>query len=504
VSCVLVVDAGSTTVNAAVVVDGEVVARARRTCPLVVPEDAPTGREWDPLQLWAVTSEAIRAATESVSPDAVVCTTQRLGAVFCDAKGDALYAGPNLDARGIVEAVHLQAELGARIYDVAGHQPPIVLVAARLAWFRANRPEVAAGTRTVMPLSDWLAYRLCGEIGAEPTNASDTGLLDVRNRTWAADLAAECGVDPALLAPLREPGTELGSVTSAAAADTDLRPGTPVAVGMGDTMAALCGMGVVDAGAAAVVAGSTMPVAVVCDSAPTDPYRRLWVGCHGPRGRWMLEANGSECGIAQAWLADLMATEPEQLHVMALEAGPGAVAPAVLGPGPLDFSDLPVIHPGELHVNLPLAQVGPGRNDIARAFVESVGYGARHCLTWIEAAAPVTSVALGGGMAQSPLLPQVVASMLAAPIEVFDVDVTVRGAACSAEVALGGHADLVAAARAQAGRGRTVEPVEEWVATYEAGYQVWVETWDRLIAGVPRFSTMISSMIPAAEAPEVP
>lgn len=491
-SRVLVVDCGSSAVNAAVVHDGDVTAAARRTCPQTVPADAPTGREWDPDQLWAVVCEAIRAAAGDVAVDAVVCTTQRLATVLLDTAGRAVYAGPNSDARGFAEAVELQARVGERLYDIGGHQPPIVLAPARLAWFRAHRPDVADTVAKVVPVSDWLAFRLSGELACEPSNASDTGLLDVSARAWATDLAGECGVPPSALPPLRAAGEVLGGLTSVAAADTDLAVGTPVVVGAGDTMAALVGMGIVDSGAVGVVAGSTMPVAAVTADAVTDPHRRLWRGCHAVAGRWLLEANGSECGLAQAWFATLLDVAPEEVHTLAADAPPGGVAPAVLGPGPLDFSDLPLLRAGELRVNLPLAQLGPTRAMVARAFVESVAYAARHCLAWVAAAAPVDGpLALGGGMAESPLLPEVMASVLGREVRCHDGHATVRGAAACAEVGLGAFADVGTAARGLAGRGRAVAPVDEWVDTYAAGYQAWVLTWDRLHEGVTRFSSLL-------------
>ncbi|MFN8103010.1 MAG: FGGY-family carbohydrate kinase [Acidimicrobiia bacterium] len=491
-SRVLVVDCGSSSVNAAVVHDGVVTSAARRTCPQSTPADAPTGREWDPDQLWAVVCEAMRAAAGEVPVDAVVCTTQRLATVFLDASGAALYTGPNTDARGFMEAVELQRRTGARLYDTGGHQPPIVLVPARLAWFREHRPEAAASVRTVLPVSDWLAFRLSGEIACEPSNASDTGLLDVSERAWATDLAAECGVAPSMLPPLRAAGDVLGTITSVAAADTDLAVGTPVVVGAGDTMAALAGMGVVDTGAVGIVAGSTMPVAAVAERGTTDPARRLWRGCHAVGGRWLLEANGSECGLAQAWLADLMDVAPEELHTMATDAPPASVAPAVLGPGPLDFSDLPLLRSGELRVNLPLVQLGPTRAMIARAFVESIAYAARHCLAWVGAATAVDGpVALGGGMAESPLLAEVLASVLGRTVVCHDAHATVRGAAACAEAGLGTYPDLYAAASTNVGGGREVAPVDEWVEVYDAGYQAWSETWDRLHEGVARFSSLM-------------
>ena len=95
-----------------------------------------------------------------------------------------------------------------------------------------------AGSMLLIP--DLLAYRLTGEIAAERTNASTTGLLDPRTRDWDAGLAAEVGLDPSILPPLRDPGTVLGVILPAVAVRTGIAEGTPVIlVGSHDTASAV-------------------------------------------------------------------------------------------------------------------------------------------------------------------------------------------------------------------------------------------------------------------------
>ena len=68
----------------------------------------------------------------------------------------------------------------------------------------------AAGTLLLIP--DLLTYWLTGEVGAERTNASTTGLLDARTGTWSAPLLDRLGIPAHVLAPLRAPGTRGGAL----------------------------------------------------------------------------------------------------------------------------------------------------------------------------------------------------------------------------------------------------------------------------------------------------
>ena len=412
-------------------------------------------------------------------------TAQRLATAFVADDGATLYAGPNSDARGFLEAVEMQRTHGDHLRDVTGHQPPIVLVPPRLAWFRTHRPDVAARVAAVLPLSDWFGYRLTGVTAAEPSAAGDTGCLDVAGRSWAPDLAAACGVDAGLLPPLREAGDPHGAVAPAAAVETGLPAGLPVAVGCGDTMAALLGMGVTAPGQAGVVAGSTMPVVACAGVPPDDPSRRCWAGCHAPDGRWLLEANGGEAGIAQAWLARVMNVAPEDIHVMAAPAAPASGPLAFVNPGPLDFSDLPLVRTGEVQFPVPLLVLGAEPAAIARAFVENLAYTAATGLGWVAESVPVESVSVGGGLAESALFPGVLASVLARPVTRFGIDVTMRGAAALGLAALGETAPD------PAGFGEAGAPVPEWAAPYRAALAAWQAEAERLAAGVGRFSSLL-------------
>ena len=49
-----------------------------------------------------------------------------------------------------------------RVYDLAGRLPVMLYLPARLAWFRANRPQLAERVRCALSFSDWAVFRLTG------------------------------------------------------------------------------------------------------------------------------------------------------------------------------------------------------------------------------------------------------------------------------------------------------------------------------------------------------
>ena len=230
----------------------------------VEPPGFTRGYSFDPDAFWAALARCTRAALAKagVGSDAIAgvsASAQRLGSVFLDARGREVYAGPNMDGRGFDGAMQIMGRLSLeRAVGIGGHWPPFVSTLARLLVYR-SRPD-AVPVAKVLTLSDWMTWRLTGELAAEPSNACETMLLDFPSRTWSREITAAFDVDEHLLPPVVEPATRIGTVTPSAAAATGLRPGTPVYAGGGDTQCALLGSAVVEPGRAGAVLGTTAPV----------------------------------------------------------------------------------------------------------------------------------------------------------------------------------------------------------------------------------------------------
>jgi len=107
----------------------------------------------------------------------------------------------------------------------------------------ADGPDRLAGAAIMLLLPDLLGYWLTGRACAEVTNASTTGLLDVRTRSWDLDLAGRLGIPAHLLPPLVRPGDRIGTLLPHVAAATGLPEATPlIAVGSHDTASAVVGV----------------------------------------------------------------------------------------------------------------------------------------------------------------------------------------------------------------------------------------------------------------------
>lgn len=175
----------------------------------------PMTSELAPDEVWTGLAAAAREALEraGAGPDAVLgiaATSMRHASVLLDGDGEVLLATTNRDARGAARAIELADLHGAEIHRRTGHWPNPVQPAPRLCAFAASRPEAFARAAHHLSLSDWVAYRLCGEIATEASQASETLLCQIAERAWASDWIDRLDLPRHLFPEIRPAGTALG------------------------------------------------------------------------------------------------------------------------------------------------------------------------------------------------------------------------------------------------------------------------------------------------------
>jgi rhamnulokinase len=103
-------------------------------------------------------------------------------------------------------------------------------------------PQLDAA-QLMLLVPDLLGFWLTGTIGAEATNASTTGLLDVRTHQWSQPVLDAIALRPSLLPRLRHPGEVLGPLLPSVREETGMTSSTQVvAVGSHDTASAVVGV----------------------------------------------------------------------------------------------------------------------------------------------------------------------------------------------------------------------------------------------------------------------
>jgi sugar (pentulose or hexulose) kinase len=208
-----------------------------------IPVSAGGTLHWDILRLYREVLDGLAAAARGGELASAAIDSWGVDYGLLDSAG-ALLGNPvhYRDGRtdGALDRVLARIPAG-ELYAVTGVQlMPINTICQLTA--AAGTPQLQAAA-TLLLIPDLLGYWLTGSAGAEVTNASTTGLLDVRAQAWATPLMGRAGLRPALFPPLRRPGEAIGELRPDVAAGAGLPAGLPVvAVGSHDTASAVAGV----------------------------------------------------------------------------------------------------------------------------------------------------------------------------------------------------------------------------------------------------------------------
>jgi len=399
-----------------------------------------------------------------------------------------------VDSRAAREATELIGEGAAeRIYAEAGDWVSITSP-ARLRWLARHRPDSFASVHSLGMLSDWITYRLAGVQVTEPSCGSSSGMFNLASRTWSERIAQVCGLSPAVLPPVADPGTAVGEVTAAAAAQTGLRAGTPVVAGGADTQLGLLGAGV-RPGEFTVLAGTFWQNTMLTGTPLIDPAVRLRTLCHVTPGQWMLEGIGFYCGMAMRWYRDAFcdaeATAARGRGVdpyVVMEENAAKIPPGSNGVYAILSNLMNArrwVHASPAFLGFNLGDPpGTGRAACVRAIEEAAAYVVRGHLGIIRelTGVPVTELTFSGGAAKGTLWPQIIADVAGLPVHVPAVtESSALGAALCAGKGAGLYSSLTELDGALRKRVATFEPQPAAVAAYHDSYARWLEIYPRIL-----------------------
>ncbi len=499
-SYLLAIDAGTGSCRAVLFSDkGDQVAASLREWTHHEPPDAPGGQDFDVAANWLLIAACVRDALRDAGADgrdvlAVAATSMREGIVLYDGAGRELWACPNVDSRSAAEATELIAEGAAEEIYATGGDWVSITAPARLRWLARHRPEILAAARGMGMLSDWIATRLSGVLATEPSCGSSSGMFSLAERTWSDRIARICGIDPAVLPPVTDPGTVVGAVTRRAAEETGLREGTPVVAGGADTQLGLLGAGA-RPGEYTVVAGTFWQNTILLDRPLIDGKTRLRTLCHVIPGQWMLEGIGFYCGMSMRWFRDAfceaevaVARERGIDPYLVMEESAARVPPGSGGVLAIMSNLMNArrwVHAAPSFLGFDLSDpAGSGRAACVRAIEEAAAYvarGHREIITELTGAG-FTELVFTGGAAKGVLWPQIIADVTGLPVHVPAVkESSALGAAICAGVGAGIYGSLTELEAGLRVRSATFEPDPAAAAVYDERYETWRQVYRRML-----------------------
>ncbi|MGM0365614.1 MAG: FGGY-family carbohydrate kinase [Actinomycetota bacterium] len=211
------------------------------------------------------------------------------GLIPMDREGEALSdAIIHLDRRSIREAKWALSTIGEKQFlQKTGNLPfPGGISLTSLLWIKNNSPGIYKEAYKFGHTNTFLAKRITGNFGIDPTNASFTGLYNtVDYSQWNAGIISSLGLDEDKLPPVISSKDIVGKVSRNFSGLTGIREGTPVIMGAADTACAALGAGVVDAGDILNSTGTVEAIVMCMDKPFCD--KKLLLRTHPLENRWL-------------------------------------------------------------------------------------------------------------------------------------------------------------------------------------------------------------------------
>lgn len=453
----------------------------------------PNWSEQHPDMMLKAVQEGIRELLMQVNPSRIACvglSGTMNGCIPVDASGKVLY--PNIihsDARAEAQVDRIGEVISFDdFYQLTGNRLNNHYTLPKILWFRDNMPQVYRRARWWLNTKDYIYGCLTGRFGVtDYSDASLTIALDIKRKRWADGLLKELGVDLATMPQILQGNDVTGRVSREAAQATGLLAGTPVAVGGGDGACSGRGAGLYQPGSAYCYIGSSAWVSQLTEQPLLDPKARVFnyldmdgeanyvcgtVQCGSAAYNWalgnLLGVSGSPSG------ADFY-----RIESMARQIAPGSEGVMFL---PTLMGERTPYWDANTRGCLMGFTLYHDQRHIARAVYEGIAFALDSSLEVMrECDAPVHSMMLTGGGAQSGLWPDMLASVFEVNAQVHATpgESTSMGAAIAAGVGVGIFGSYAEGASVVGTRStHLINP--EWAREYRRIYPIYARMYERL------------------------
>ena len=409
--------------------------------------------EQDPESWWKYLSEAttsilVQSKVNPAEIKAIGISYQMHGLVLLDKERRVLRdAIIWCDSRGVPFGEKAFNDLGSE--HTLSHllNSPGNFTASKLQWVKQNEPELFERIDKIMLPGDYIAMRLTGELCTTPSGLSEMMLWDFKTNTVAKFLMDYFGYDDSIIPEIKETFSEQGRLTTSAAAELGLTPGTPVTYRAGDQPNNALSLNVFNPGEVASTAGTSGVVYGINGTVDYDPKSRVNNFAHVNHTAGQTRIGVMTCisgtGILNSWCKRNIAPEGisyADMNVLAESAPIGAAGVTVLpfGNGAERVLENRLIGSSFNGINFNIHN----RSHLLRGAQEGIVFSFMYGMEIMESIGmKIDRIHAGhANMFLSPIFRDTLASVSGAVIELYDTD-GAAGAAKGAGIGAGIYKD---------------------------------------------------------------
>ncbi|MEI7615737.1 MAG: xylulokinase [Actinomycetota bacterium] len=311
--CILGIDIGTSACKSIIVDnEGNLLASATEEYPLYTP--FPGWAEQNPSDWWNATINTMKKAIQesNISPASIKCvglSGQMHGLVALDKNHEVIRpAFLWNDQRTLKQCL--------KIIEIAGGESQLLnytnntmlpgYTGGKILWLKEEEPQNYEKSKIFLNPKDYIRYRMTGEIATEVSDASGTGLFDVKNRKWSTDLLQKLGIDINLLPLCYESPEITGFSTKEVFEATGLPQKTAVAGGGGDAVIQTIGSGLIKEGVLGLTIGTAGIIAMGLNSFKFNSTGKFQVFCNNAPDKWYILGVTLAAGGSLQWFKNNM------------------------------------------------------------------------------------------------------------------------------------------------------------------------------------------------------
>jgi xylulokinase len=290
---------------------GRVIGRALKEYPLSTPK--PGWSEQNPEDWWRATKITIKRLLKGLRSTgaikAIGLSGQMHGLVALDK--DSKILRPSIlwnDQRTEKQCQEIHDRVGGveSLLQLTNNRMLPGYTGGKILWVRENEPRVHEKVRRILNPKDYIRFRLTGECATEVSDASGTGLFNVRERDWSYRLLEILDIPKEWLPRCYESPQISGQVTEKVAKELGLRAGLPVVGGGGDAVVQTTGTGIVEPGILGTTIGTAGNVTMALDRCYKNPEGKLQVFCNNMPNKWHTMGVTLAAGGSLRWFRDAL------------------------------------------------------------------------------------------------------------------------------------------------------------------------------------------------------
>lgn len=416
--------------------EGSVIASAVEEYPLYTPK--PGWAEQEPADWWNATLKTLQQIVKksSVSPNSIKgigLSGQMHGLVVLDSNYNVIRPAflwndqrTYKQCKEIIDAVGGESEL----LKYTNNSMLPGYTGGKILWLKEEEPENYEKAKIFLNPKDYIRYKLTGEIATEVSDASGTGLFDVKNREWNEKLLEILDIPKELLPKCFESPDITGYITNEVSSETGLPKGLPVAGGGGDAVIQTTGTGLIGEGILGLTIGTAGIIAMGLDSFKFNSTGKLQIFCNNAPDKWHIMGVTLAAGGSFQWFKNVLSKyeveRAKKLGKDVYELLDKNIEENTL-PGSKNLIFLPYLIGERCPYPDPNAKgafigitLRHNYEDFARSVIEGVSFSLKQVYELIiemDSSLAVKEIRTSGGGSDSPLWRQVLADVFQLPVK---------------------------------------------------------------------------------------